>query len=218
MSIGIPKIAITYRNKDGFMKTDWVDVYEKLLEERILFLSEIIDSSTMIQMLSLLLFLSKSDEDIYLYISSPGGGAQQAISIYDAMNAIRPDVCTLLMGFATLSPSLILTGGAAGKRGALPHSRVMIHQVDDHFSGLPDILELGLDGMLELHDTIVDIYADTTGQRLSVIEEDLEIEKVMSATEAKAYGIIDFISKKVEKRDKDEMEKERRKYEEWVYW
>ena len=218
MGLGIPKIAITYRNEDGFMKTDWVDVYEKLFEERILFLSEIIDSSIMIQMLSLLLVLSNSDEDIYLYISSPSGGARQAISIYDAMTAIRPDVCTLLMGFATLSPSLILTGGAAGKRGALPHSRVMIQQVEDHFSGPPDILESRLDGMLELHDTIVDIYVDTTGKRPSVIEEDLEIEKVMSATEAQAYGIIDFISKKVEKLDKDEMEKERRKYEEWVYW
>ena len=199
MTLGIPKIPFKFRDEDGYVKTVWRDLYKEIFDDRILFLSEDIDNSTLIQMQSLLFILNKRDneEDIFLYINSSDGGARQAIGIYDIMTTIKPAVCTLLMGFATLAPSLILAGGAAGKRGALPHARLMVHQpVADRFSGPSHIVELGEEAMLHLHDTIATIFARHTGNPLSVIKEDLEREEVMSATEAKAYGIIDFISKK----------------------
>ena len=205
MGLKIPKIAYRVRDEDGYMGTVWLDLYRDLFYDRVLFLSEDIDTGTLIRMQSLLYALREDYSDIYLYINSSDGGTRQAIGLYDTITTLGPDVCTLLLGFGKLAPSLILTGGADGKRGALPHARLMIQQlVADHFSGPSHILELREDTMLRRHDTVATIFARHTGKPLSVIKKLLEREEVMSATKAKAYGIIDFISKKAVKGETQE--------------
>ncbi|KAJ3667668.1 hypothetical protein LUZ60_018301 [Juncus effusus] len=143
-----------------------------------------------------MLFLNTDDDDIVMYINSPGGEARSAITIYDTMTTLVPDVYTIVTGLAASSASLILAGGTIGSRVAFPNARIMIHQpVAGPFSGPPHILASEAGGMLELRNTIASIYAKNTRKPLSVIQRDLEREKYMSATEAQAYGIIDHVTK-----------------------
>jgi len=203
MGIGIPRVRLILPGDDHVR---WVEIEEILSRNRVLFLSGVIDSTAASKIVRLLLLLDaqKWYEDIVIYINSRGGGARAAITIYDTMNTIRPEVCTAVMGLAASAASLVLTGGAAGRRVAFRHARVMIHQPKiRRVFGLPSILASEAEEMLELRNTIANIYTKTTKKPLPVVQQDLETTKFMSATEAKAYGIIDHIAKPTPKEDED---------------
>jgi ATP-dependent Clp protease protease subunit len=179
----------------------WIDLYEGIYLERLIFLSGVIDNAVVTDIISLLLFFGVEDDDIFLYINSPGGEALSGIAICDTINALIPDVSTLVMGFAASVASLILSGGSYTKRGAFPHARVMIHQpVIAPISASPEILASEAEEMVQLRSTIADIYAKNTGKPVSVIQQDLERDKYMSALEARNYGILDTV---IEERIKD---------------
>ena len=194
MSLGIPKVRFTFAGDEHM---SWIEIEEFIFYDRMLILFGVIDPIATSKLIKLLFFLEYEDEydSIYLYIKSPGGGAYEGIAIYDTMNAINPDVCTLVMGLAASAASLVLTGGAAGKRVAFRHARVMIHQpmIRSRFYERPGLLPFEEELMLDLRNTIADIYAKNTKKPLTVIQRDLDRDTFMSAKEAQAYGIIDHI-------------------------
>ena len=221
MPIGIPKVAYSRFPED---KPTWIGIYERLYKERALFLCKEIKNSFANRFISLLLQLDSEtdiyddtdDDDISIYINSPGGGAEAAISIYDTMRYIVPDVSTINLGLAESAASLILAGGTITKRLALPNAKVMIHQPSCAAIPSPSsapikdmtifkkkipgdknvlCLKMKTQNMLELRNTIADIYAENTGKPVDVIQKDLERDYFMSATEAQDYGIIDRIIK-----------------------
>lgn len=171
------------------------DIYSRLLKERIVFLSGALNDDLASLICAQLLFLESEnpDKDITLYINSPGGVVTSGLSILDTMNYIRCDVATLCMGQACSMGSLLLTAGAKGKRFALPNSRVMVHQPHGGAQGQATDIEIQAREILNLRRRINDIYADTTGQPLKVIEDALERDRFMSAIEAKEFGLIDEV-------------------------
>ena len=171
------------------------DIYSRLLKERIVFLSGALDDTLASLICAQLLFLESEnpDKDITLYINSPGGVVTAGLSILDTMNYIRCDVATLCMGQACSMGSLLLTVGTKGKRFALPNSRVMVHQPHGGAQGQATDIEIQAREILNLRRRINDIYADTTGQALKVIEDALERDRFMSAIEAKEFGLIDEV-------------------------
>jgi len=194
MTIRVPKVPLTY---PGTNETIWIDIYEQIVRERLLLVCGMIDKDLAAKITSLLLLLGEDDETILLYLHSRGGGALSGIAIYDAMKAVKPNVYTAVMGLALSVASLILSGGTYNKRLALRHAKIMIHQpVIAPISGHPKLLELEAEEMVQLRNTIADIYAKNTGKPVSVIQQDLERDKYMSPTEAQEYGIIDRIIKR----------------------
>ena len=194
-----PRVPVNSIERDEDLdlvkKTLWVSVQDRLLMDRVIFLSGIIKKSTANRIFAVMFFLNADNDDIVMYINSPGGEARSAITIYDTMNTVVANVYTIVTGLAASSASLILSGGTMGSRVALPNARIMIHQpVAGPFSGSPHILASEAERMLELRNTIASIYAKNTDKPLSVIQKDLEREKYMSATEAQAYGIIDHVT------------------------
>jgi len=202
MPLGIPKVPYRRFPDD---KPTWIGIYERLYKERALFLCKEIKKYFANRFISLLLQLdsetdlyddTKNDEDISIYINSRGGGAEAAISIYDTMRYIVPDVSTINLGLAASGASLVLAGGTITKRLALPNAKVMIHQPSSaRVKGNIHSLKMEVEDMLELRNTIADIYAENTGKPVDVIQKDLERDYFMSATEAQDYGIIDRIIK-----------------------
>ena len=199
-------------DRDGVVKEPiWIDIRERLYIERTLFLCKEITTSFANQFIALLLLLNSesddfNDTDIYMYINSLGGGAEAAISIYDTMKYIVPDVSTINLGLAESAASLILAGGTITKRLTLPNAKVMIHQPsnargkikkkkEDLIKKKVSSFKMELEHMRELRNTIADIYAENTGKPVDVIQKDLERYYFMSATEARDYGIIDRIIK-----------------------
>nr|YP_010692312.1 ATP-dependent Clp protease proteolytic subunit 1 [Juncus roemerianus]UZM11274.1 ATP-dependent Clp protease proteolytic subunit 1 [Juncus roemerianus] len=197
MTIGVPKIPL---NPPGAKETIWVEIDEVLYRGRLLLLFGEIDSDMVIDFVSLLLLLGVDDDDIFLFINSPGGDIQSGITIYDTMKTLIPDVCTLVIGLAASVASLLLSGGTYNKRLGFPHARVMIQQpVTDSFSASAEIMASEAEKMFRLRSTIADIYAKNTGKPVSVIQQDLERDKYMSVTEAQEYGIIDKVTKETKK-------------------
>ena len=212
MPLGIPKVPYSHFPED---KPTWIGIYERLYKERALFLCKEIKNSFANRFIVLLLQLDSEtdiyddtddDNDISIYINSRGGGAEAAISIYDTMRYIVPDVSTINLGLAASAASLILAGGTITKRLALPNAKVMIHQASStrikvkknkkiplKFKRDIHSLKIEAKNMLELRNTIADIYAENTGKPVDVIQKDLERDYFMSATEAQDYGIIDRI-------------------------
>ena len=200
MGLGIPYVS--YRRLST-QKPIWVDIYERLYKERVLFLCKEIEIPFDNRFIALLLLLNSEtdiydddDDDIYIFINSPGGGADASISIYDTIKFLLPDVWTIAIGLAASGASLILVGGTITKRIAFPNARVLIHQP----SSAPirkniDGLVMEAEDMLELRNTIADIYAENTGKPVDVIQKDLERDSFMSATEAQDYGIVDRVTK-----------------------
>jgi ATP-dependent Clp protease protease subunit len=210
MPLGIPKVTYSRFTDD---KPTWIGIYERLYKERALFLCKDITTSFATRFIGLLLQLDSEtdldddtddDNDISIYINSLGGGAEAAISIYDTMKYIVPDVSTINLGLAESAASLILAGGTITKRLTLPNAKVMFHQptnarvkvkkkkrdiIKKNFSSFQNELE----NLSELRNTIADIYAENTGKPVDVIQKDLEREYFMSATEARDYGIIDRV-------------------------
>ena len=171
------------------------DIYSRLLRERIVFLGTPIDDSVASLIIAQLLFLEaeNSDKDIFLYINSPGGYVSAGLGIYDTMNYIKPSVATICMGQASSMAAVLLAGGAAGKRSALPNSRVMIHQPLGGAEGQASDIKIQADEILRLRARLTSILAKSTKQTLRKIEKDTDRNFFMNAEEAKKYGIIDTL-------------------------
>ena len=171
------------------------DIYSRLLKERIIFLGGPIDDSVANVVVAQLLFLESEDpdKDIHLYINSPGGVVTAGLAIYDTMQYIKPDVSTICIGQAASMGSILLTAGAAGKRYALPHARIMIHQPLGGAQGQSTDIQIQAKEILHLREVGNTILARHTGQDPEKINVDTERDNFMSAEEAKAYGLIDEV-------------------------
>ena len=171
------------------------DIYSRLLKERIIFLGGPIDDAVANVVVAQLLFLESEDpdKDIHLYINSPGGVVTAGLAIYDTMQYIKPDVSTICIGQAASMGSILLTAGAAGKRYALPHARIMIHQPLGGAQGQSTDIQIQAKEILRLREVGNNILAHHTGQDPEKINVDTERDNFMSAEEAKAYGLIDEV-------------------------
>uniref|UniRef100_UPI0030024BD1 clp protease proteolytic subunit n=1 Tax=Amorphophallus tonkinensis TaxID=1720486 RepID=UPI0030024BD1 len=192
MPVGIPKVPFQGPEEED---ASWVDVY-RLYRERFLFLGQEVNGEISNHLVGLMVYLSLEDKtrDHFLFINSPGGGVIAGIAIYDVMQAVPPDVNTICVGLAASMGSFILAGGEITKRLALPHAWVMIHQPASSFyegESKEIIMEAG--HLVILRDILTKAYAQRTNAPLWVISEDLERDIFMSATEAKAYGIVDLV-------------------------
>lgn len=184
------------------------DIYSRLLKERIIFLGGPIDDSVANVVVAQLLFLESEDpdKDIHLYVNSPGGVVTAGLAIYDTMQYIKPDVSTICIGQAASMGSILLTAGAAGKRYALPHARIMIHQPLGGAQGQSTDIQIQAKEILRLREVGNNILARHTGQDPEKINVDTERDNFMSAEEAKAYGLIDEVvtrPKAASAKDKD---------------
>ncbi len=170
------------------------DIFSRLLKERIIFLGEPIDDTVANLVIAQLLFLdAEGKEDIKLYINSPGGSVSATLAMYDTMQHIKSDVSTICVGRAMSGGALLLAGGAAGKRFALPYSRVMIHQIFSGAEGQATDLEIHTREILKLKGILNQILSKHTGQSLKKVAMDTERDYYMSPEEAKKYGIVDKI-------------------------
>ncbi len=173
------------------------DIFSRLLKDRIIFLGTPIDDDVANLIMAQLLFLESQDskKDIQMYINSPGGVVTSGMAIYDTMQYIKPDVSTICIGQAASAASVILAAGKKGKRFALPHARVMIHQVMGGAEGQATDVEIRAKEMLRIRKMLDQILADHTGQKIEKINKDTERDYFMNAKEAKDYGLIDQIIK-----------------------
>ena len=171
------------------------DIYSRLLKERIIFLTGPIDDYISNLVIAQLLFLESEnpEKDISIYINSPGGIISSGLAVYDTMQFVKPEVATLCVGQAASMGSLLLAGGAAGKRFALPNSRVMIHQPLGGFQGQASDIEIHAKEILVMKQKVNEILAKHTGKTLKKIEQDTDRDNFLNADEAKSYGIIDDI-------------------------
>ncbi len=171
------------------------DIYSRLLRERIIFMGSAIDAEVANLIVAQLLFLDSEDseKDIYLYVNSPGGSVSAGMGIYDTIKQIRPDVCTICVGFAASMGAFLLSAGTKGKRMSLPHSRIMIHQPLGGAQGQATDIEIQAREILYIKQRLNEILADNTGKPLEQIQEDTERDFFMSAEEAKNYGLIDQV-------------------------
>lgn len=171
------------------------DIFSRLLKDRIIFVGTIIDDIVANLVIAQLLFLEAEDpdRDIHLYIHSPGGVVSAGLAIYDTMQFIRPDVATICMGQASSMGALLLAAGAKGKRSALPHSRIMIHQPMGGSRGQAVEMQIYTREILKLREKLNDILALHTGQPIEKIRRDTDRNFFMSAEEAKEYGIVDAV-------------------------
>ncbi|EAI7302223.1 ATP-dependent Clp endopeptidase proteolytic subunit ClpP [Campylobacter coli] len=174
------------------------DIYSRLLKDRIIMLSGEIHDELAASIVAQLLFLEAEDpqKDIYLYINSPGGVVTSGFSIYDTMNYIKPDVCTICIGQAASMGAFLLSCGTEGKRFALPNSRIMIHQPLGGARGQATDIEIQAKEILRLKAILNDILAKNTKQKVAKIVKDTERDFFMSAQEAKEYGLIDKVLEK----------------------
>ncbi len=171
------------------------DIYSRLLAERIVFLGTPIDDQIANLIIAQLLHLESDDpdKDIYLYINSPGGSVYSGLAIYDTMKFIKPDVQTICVGIAMSLASLLLAGGAHGKRMALPNARILIHQVSGGFEGQGTDIEIQAREVIGLKRRLEEIYSEHTGKGVEEVSHDMERDFFMGPQEAKDYGIIDAV-------------------------
>lgn len=171
------------------------DIYSRLLKERIIFLSGEVEDNMANLIVAQLLFLEAEDpeKDIYLYINSPGGSVTAGMAIFDTMNFIKPDVSTICIGQACSMGAFLLSAGKKGKRFALPHARVMIHQPLGGFRGQASDIQIHAQEILKIKQTLNQRMAEHSGQPLEKVEKDTDRDNFMSAEEAKAYGLIDEV-------------------------
>ena len=192
MPIGVPKVP--YR-MPGEQYTQWVDIYNRLYRERIIFLGRDVDDEIANQIIAVMLYLDSEDpgKDIYLYINSPGGMITSGMAIYDTMQHIKSDVVTICVGLAASMGSFLLAAGTKGKRLALPHSRIMIHQPSGGTRGQATDIQIEAREILRIRHQLNNIYAERTGQPLAKIEKDMDRDFFLSAEESKEYGLIDRV-------------------------
>ena len=171
------------------------DIYSRLLKERIIFLGTPVEDTMASLVIAQLLFLEAEDseKDIYLYINSPGGIITSGMGIYDTMQYIKPDVATICLGQAASMGAFLLAGGAKGKRSALPNSRIMIHQPMGGAEGQATDIKIQAEEIVRIKKQLNTILSKNTGQTIKKIEADTDRDNYLSASEAKAYGLIDKI-------------------------
>lgn len=174
------------------------DIYSRLLKDRIIFLGEEVNDVTASLIVAQLLFLESEDteKDINLYINSPGGSVTAGMAIYDTMNYIKCDVSTICIGMAASMGAFLLSGGAKGKRFALPNAEIMIHQPLGGAKGQASDIKIVAEQILKTKAKLNQILAENTGKPLEVIEVDTDRDNYMSAEEAKDYGLIDAVIEK----------------------
>jgi len=180
------------------------DIYSRLLKDRIIFLGTAVDDAVSNSVIAQLLFLQteEPDKDIHLYINSPGGIVTSGLAVYDTMQYIRSDIATYCIGQASSMGALLLAAGAKGKRFALPHSRIMIHQPMGGFQGQATDIEIHAREILKMKDTLNRILVKHTGQPFEKIEADTERDFFMSGKEAKTYGLIDEVIEAIKEKKK----------------
>jgi ATP-dependent Clp protease, protease subunit len=171
------------------------DIYSRLLNDRVVFLGGQVDEDSANLIVAQLVHLESDDpdKDIHLYINSPGGSIYAGMAIYDTMQFIRPDVQTICYGIAMSMGSLLLAGGAPGKRMALPNSRILIHQASGGFQGQASDIEIHAKEILTLRQKIDEIYAKHTGQEIERVHADMDRDRYFTGEEAVAYGIVDRV-------------------------
>ena len=171
------------------------DIYSLLLRERIVFLGTEVDDQVANLIVAQLLYLESQDAEkpIHLYINSPGGQAYAGMAIYDAMQAVQPEVSTICVGMGMSAAAMVLAGGAAGRRLALPSSKIMIHQGSAGSRGAPSDMEIQLREVLALTRRMAEIISHHSGRPVPDVERDIDRDYYMTASEAKAYGIIDDV-------------------------
>lgn len=171
------------------------DIYSRLLKERIIFLTGPVHDEVSSVICAQLLFLESENpsKDISFYINSPGGVVTSGLAIYDTMNYVRPDISTVCFGQAASMGSLLLAAGASGKRYALPHSRIMMHQPSGGFQGQATDIEIHAREILNLKARLNQIYVEHTGKSLEVIEQNIERDNFLSPIDAQEFGIIDEV-------------------------
>lgn len=183
------------------------DIYSRLLKDRIVFIGSPIDDMVSNLVIAQLLFLQAEDpeRDIYVYINSPGGVVSAGLAIYDTMQYIANDVATICMGQAASMAAILLAAGKPGKRSALPHSRIMIHQPLGGAQGQASMVEIYAKEILGMRDRLNQILADHTGQQLKKVSRDTDRDLWMSADDARDYGIVDKV---IRNRDQAQGKKE----------
>ncbi|MBM4128976.1 MAG: ATP-dependent Clp endopeptidase proteolytic subunit ClpP [Nitrospira sp.] len=183
------------------------DIYSRLLKDRIIFIGTAIDDHVANTVIAQLLFLQSEDpdKDIHLYINSPGGIVSSGLAIYDTIQYVKPNIATYCIGQATSMGALLLSAGTKGKRFALPHSRIMIHQPMGGFHGPATDVEIHAREILKMKETLNRILAEHTGQPLEKIQTDTERDFFMSGEEAKAYGIVDDVIRSIKKIKESEL-------------
>jgi ATP-dependent Clp protease protease subunit len=171
------------------------DIYSRLLKDRIIFIGTPVDDTISNLVIAQLLFLQMDDheKDINIYINTPGGVVTSGLAIYDTMQFVKPDVCTYCVGQATSMGALLLCAGTKGKRYALPHARIMIHQPWGGVQGVASDINIQAKEILRLRDRINQILSKHTNQPLEKIEKDTDRDYYMSAQEAQEYGLIDEV-------------------------
>jgi ATP-dependent Clp protease protease subunit len=171
------------------------DIYSRLLNERIVFIGTPVDDQVANLVVAQLLHLESedADKDISLYVNSPGGSVYAGLAIYDTMQFVKPDVQTICFGVAMSMGSLLLTGGAPGKRSALPNSRILIHQPSGGFEGQSTDVEIHAREILELREHIDRIYSQHTGQSQERVHDDMDRDRYFTAEQARDYGLIDRV-------------------------
>ena len=171
------------------------DIYSRLLNDRVVFLSDEVNDTTASLVVAQLLYLEAQDpeKDVHLYINSPGGSVSAGLAIFDTMNYIKCDVSTICIGMAASMGAFLLAAGAKGKRIALPHSEIMIHQPLGGMQGQASDIKIHSDHILRTRDTLNAILAEKTGKPLEVIEKDTDRDNFLTAEEALAYGLIDKV-------------------------
>ena len=171
------------------------DIYSRLLKDRVIFLTGAIEDHMANLIVAQMLFLESEnpDKDIHLYINSPGGSVTAGLSIYDTMQFIKPDVSTMCIGQAASMGAFLLAGGTKGKRMALPHSRVMIHQPSGGAQGQASDIEIQANEIIQLRDKLNKILALNTDKHIDMIAQDTERDRFMGADEAQEYGLVDKV-------------------------
>lgn len=192
MPIGVPKVPY---KMPGDAYTQWIDIYNRLYRERIIFLGKEVDDEIANQIVAVMLYLDSEDptKDIRLYINSPGGSVTAGMAIFDTMQHIKSDVTTICVGLAASMGSFLLMAGTKGKRFALPHSRIMIHQPMGGARGQATDIEIEAREIVRIKKQLNLEYSTRTGQPIEKIERDMDRDYFLSAEEAKNYGLIDRV-------------------------
>lgn len=180
------------------------DIYSRLLKERIVFLGTDVNEHSANLVVAQLLFLAHEDakKDIFLYINSPGGSVYDLLAIYDTMQFIKPDIQTISIGMTASAAAILLASGTKGKRFALPHSKIMIHQPSSGARGKVSDMEIDLEESLRLKRLLEEILSTHTGQSIEQVNRDMDRDKYMTAEEALKYGLIDAVISSEKLREK----------------
>ena len=192
MPIGVPKVPFRL---PGEPTAQWVDLYNRLYRERVLFLCQDLNDELANQLIGIMLYLNAEEQsrELYIYINSPGGSVTCGIAVYDIINYVTSDVTTLCVGTAASMASFILSGGTLGKRIAFPNCRIMIHQPEGGSQGQASEVVYESEEVIRIRRQVGRIYAKRTGQSLSQVSRDMDRDQFMSARESKDYGLVDHI-------------------------